>query len=351
MEKVDIVGGGISGLALAARLDPAKFEVVIHEQRPELPTVGTTLAMWADARNALGELGLLGALEERGSRLTSGALRGPSGVPLLSLQGEGLMGISRANLLQLLDSAVPSSVKRVARRVEEISPKDALVVGADGVHSAVRRRIWGPRFQAKPTPFLAVRGIIPGNPEPEEVGEYWGRGTLFGLAPAGTATNWYASFRANLGPERVDVEEALELTRRFFYSHSRAVRQILAQAVPEASLAQRIWTMPPLGRYTRKGIALLGDAAHAMTPNLGRGACEALVDAVTLGKLLNEYPREEALAKYNRKRVLPTQQLKAASYVMGRIALAETMQPARDALLRQVGKRLSANPAAAGTRE
>lgn len=351
MEKVDIVGGGISGLALAARLDPAKFEVVIHEQRPELPAVGTTLAMWADARNALAELGLLGALEEQGSRLTSGALRGPSGEPLLSLQGEGLMGISRAALLQLLDSAVPSTVKRVTRRVEEISPTDSLVVGADGVHSAVRRRIWGPRFNAKPTPFLAVRGIIPGNPEAKDVGEYWGRGTLFGLAPAGTATNWYASFRANLGPERVDVEEALELTRRSFGSYSQPVLRVLAHAAPETSLAQRIWTMPPLVGYARKGAVLLGDAAHAMTPNLGRGACEALVDAVTLGKLLNEYPREEALAKYNRKRVLPTQQLKAGSSVMGRIALAQTMQPARDALLRQVGKRVSTKPGAAGTRE
>lgn len=149
----------------------------------------------------------------------------------------------------------------------------------------------------------------------------------------------------------MDVNEALELTRHLYAGHSAAVRQILAQATPETSLAQRIWTMPALGRYSREGAVLLGDAAHAMTPNLGRGACEALVDAVTLGQLLNENPREEALAKYNKLRVLPTQQIKAASALMGRMALADPMQPLRDALVKQVGRHTPRRPSAAGTRE
>ncbi|MFE4195183.1 FAD-dependent monooxygenase [Paenarthrobacter sp. NPDC056912] len=341
MKKVDIIGGGIAGLALAGVLDPGRFDVTLHEQRPQLPTVGTTLAMWPQAQRALSDLGILGAVRSRGAIIKSGALRSPSGEPMLSMEGEGLVGISRPELLKLLDTAVPDTVTRVARRVER-TPRGAwLTVGADGVNSVVRRDMWGRRSAARPTAFLAVRGVVPGTPAPEDVGEYWGRGEIFGLAPAGDGTNWYASYRSDLGPDKVDVAEALDATRTRYARHSPAVQGVLAIATAENSLAQRIWTTPPLRRYVRSNVVLVGDAAHAMTPNLGRGACEALIDAVTLGKLLNELPLEKALAAYGRKRVLRTQQLRLASSLMGSVALAQGMQPLRDSLLKQAGKRIA----------
>ncbi|MFJ4169267.1 FAD-dependent monooxygenase [Paenarthrobacter sp. NPDC089714] len=351
MEKVDIIGGGIAGLALAAVLDPARFDVTIHEQRPELPTVGTTLAMWPGARKALAELGLLEAIKAAGAVLESGALREPSGHPMLAMEGGGLVGVTRPTLLRLLDSAVPSSVRRERHRVADLPPAAGLVVGADGVHSVVRRAAWGAKSSARPTPFIAVRGVVPGRPSTQDVGEYWGRGDIFGVAPAEGGTNWYASFRSDLGPERVDVAEALEVTRQHYSSHSTAVQGVLALATPDISLAQRIWTAPPLSGYARGNVVLLGDAAHAMTPNLGRGACETLVDAVTLGSLLNVLPREEALREYNKARVLKTQRLRLASSLMGRVALAQTMQPVRDGLLKQVGKLVSSRRGRAKTPE
>ncbi|MFC8038371.1 FAD-dependent monooxygenase [Paenarthrobacter sp. NPDC057355] len=349
MKKVDIIGGGIAGLALAARLDPGTFDVTVYEQRPELPAVGTTLAMWHEAQRALSEIGILGAVRRRGSIITAGALRDPAGAALLAIEGEGLVGIARPELLKLLDSAVPASVERVYRRADGIADNAWLTVGADGVNSVVRRNRWGRRSAARPTPFLAVRGVVPGTPAPGDVGEYWGKGEIFGLAPAAGGTNWYASFRSDLGPEKVDVLEALEVTRDRYGKYSEAVRDVLRQATPGNSLAQRIWTTPPLVRYSRASVVLVGDAGHAMTPNLGRGACEALIDAVTLGSLLNELPKDEALAAYDRKRVLRTQQLRLASTLMGRVALAEGMQPWRDGLLKRVGKRVAKASARSGT--
>ncbi|GAT86972.1 FAD-binding monooxygenase [Paenarthrobacter nicotinovorans] len=191
--------------------------------------------------------------------------------------------------------------------------------------------------------------MVPSTPQAGDVGEYWGRGEIFGLAPAVGGTNWYASYRSDLGPDKVDVLEALDVTRRRYAGYSEAVKAVLAQASPETSLAQRIWTTPPLARYSRGNVVLVGDAAHAMTPNLGRGACEALIDAVTLGDLLNEQPLVSALAAYGRKRVLRTQQLRLASALMGRVALAQGMQQWRDGLLRRAGKRVSKASAQAGT--
>jgi 2-polyprenyl-6-methoxyphenol hydroxylase-like FAD-dependent oxidoreductase len=83
----------------------------------------------------------------------------------------------------------------------------------------------------------------------------------------------------------------------------------------------------------------VGDAAHAMTPNLGRGACEALVDAVALADLLNSRPIDEALRAYDRDRVLRTQALRAASRALMVVALAGPAQPARDLLVRALGRR------------
>jgi 2-polyprenyl-6-methoxyphenol hydroxylase-like FAD-dependent oxidoreductase len=74
-----------------------------------------------------------------------------------------------------------------------------------------------------------------------------------------------------------------------------------------------------------------------MTPNLGRGACEALVDAVALADLLNARPLRDALQTYSRQRWLRTQALRAASSAMTRLALADRAQPLRDGLLRLAG--------------
>jgi len=349
MKKVDIIGGGIAGLALAARLDPGAFDVTVYEQRPELPTVGTTLAMWPGAQDALAKIGILGPVRSRGSIIAGGALRSPQGEALLSMDGGGLVGISRPELLKLLNMAVPSSVTRSVGRVDRVQGGAWLTVGADGVNSVVRRSYWGERSAAKPTPFLAVRGVVPSTPEPGDVGEYWGRGEIFGLAPAVGGSNWYASYRSDLGPDKVEVPEALEITRRRYAGYPEAVKKVLAQASEETSLAQRIWTTPPLARYSRGNVVLIGDAAHAMTPNLGRGACEAIIDAVTLGDLLNEQPLDAALAAYGSKRVLRTQQLRIASALMGSVAMAQGMQPLRDGVLKRVGKRVSKASAQAGT--
>lgn len=85
--------------------------------------------------------------------------------------------------------------------------------------------------------------------------------------------------------------------------------------------------------FVRGRVVLIGDAAHAMTPNLGRGACEALVDAATLAELLNTLSVEAALRSYDRQRRLRTQALGLASSALMRVALTENAQPLRDRLL------------------
>lgn len=208
-------------------------------------------------------------------------------------------------------------------------------MGADGVHSVVRQAFWGSRAEATLTPYLALRGVLSESTDVSTGGEYWGRGTLFGVAPAsGARTYWYASFRSEEGPARVDVADALRQARERFADGAPAIRPVLQAATPETTPAQRIWTVPMLTSYVWPGAVLVGDAAHGMTPNLGRGACEALVDAVCLAELLSTQSVPEALKAYNKRRVAWTQLLRLASSRMTRLALADRGQPLRDRLLR-----------------
>src|SRR5688572_18273921 len=117
MEPVMVVGGGIAGLALAARLDPERFRVTIHERREEQPPVETSLAMWPEAQEALDALGILPSVRAAGSRFGGMALRDGSGRVFLQGRAPDVVGVSRADLLRLLDTVVPVSVARVYGQV------------------------------------------------------------------------------------------------------------------------------------------------------------------------------------------------------------------------------------------
>ncbi len=336
-----VVGGGIAGLALAAGLDPERFDVTIHEERPDRAGLGTALAMWPAAQRALRRVGAHGALEEV-VILTSGALRTLDGRTLVTLpESAGTTLVSRTRLLAHLDARAAAAT-RVTGRVEDPAGLDAdLVVGADGAHSAVRRALGGTDHGARLTPYLAVRGLVPPQPA-AAIGEYWGAGRLFGITPVpDEATNWFCAYRSDLGPRGIDVAAALDDARDRVADACPAVRAVLAAASPERTLAQRIWTAPPLGSLVRGRVVLIGDAAHAMAPNLGRGAGESLVDAAVLADALSRLPVPDALRHYETTRRLPGQGVRVASDVMARVALARRGTRARDAALGLVGTALS----------
>ncbi|MRG61252.1 NAD(P)-binding protein [Agromyces sp. CFH 90414] len=347
-QPITVIGGGIAGLALAACLPPDRFEVTLVEQRDALPATGTSLAIWEEAQAALERLGVLDALRTASPVITRFPIRRGDGRILAATSTEPSPVVSRLDLLQALEAAVPAGVRRVRARVDERTDLDALggapgalVIGADGVHSAVRRAHWGAAGAAIATPYLAVRGVIGRASAVEAMGEYWARGRLYGVGPHRLGTNWYAAFRSDLGPRNVDVAEALAAARRDADRDAGlapAVADVLHTATADGTLAQRIHVTPRLRSYVRDRYVLVGDAAHAMTPNLGRGAGEALVDATTLAALLADRPVEDALAAYDAARCRRTTALAAASALLMRVALAERMQPLRDGALAVAGR-------------
>lgn len=300
--RVAVVGAGMAGMSLAAALDPDRFEVVLYEADPARAGAGAALGLWGAAQTALRGLGVhdLGSSADRGG----GALFSASGRRLAPI-ARGPRMVLRPQLLEALSAVIPASVRRRTRVIDDPASLDAdLVVGADGVRSRVRALVQPRAAQRRPSPFVALRGLTRAPVDPGSVGEYWGRGRLFGIVPVGEGLHyWFTAHRSDLGPEPLDPADVVAQARAVFAADAWVVTSTLEAAPPDV-LATRLWTTRAMARYTRDHYVVIGDAAHATVPNLGRGAADAIVDGVSLARVLN---REGDLRAWQVRRVPFTQ--------------------------------------------
>lgn len=324
MPTITILGGGVAGLVLAAVLDPAAYEVTLVERKPGSSKVPTAFGIWPFALAALERIELADELRRRGLLLTSGVITACSARrPVTTTERDAdLWLITRPALLQLLDESVPDTVVREQRQVDDAAILGGdLVVAADGARSVVRRQIWGD--EPRDTGVVAVRGVLETPPDAplDRMHEFWGDGLLFGVGPNRlphlVGTNWYASARRG----EDTPAEALAWARDAYAGFPELVRVALTTADPEQTVVNTILESRRPRELVRGRYVLVGDAAHAMSPNLGRGACEAMADAVVLGEALNEHGPDGARL-YERTRLRPGQRTRAAAAMVRRLALS-----------------------------
>ncbi|WP_179951073.1 FAD-dependent monooxygenase [Xylanimonas oleitrophica] len=352
--RVGIVGAGIAGLALAAGLRRDGHDVDLFEQAPSLLPVGAGISLSPDALRALGDLGLddVVAAVTGGERATSAALLRPDGRQVLSVPARrlGLTTLSRAELHQALAGAAGEVRLGTEARVPTAGGPRVLlgdeehaydvVVAADGVRSRARAALGldpGLRYAG----WTSWRGVTR---EPFDLGgrmsESWGHGAMVGLVPLldGRAY-WFAAAKAP-ADGRVP-EPRTEALARFGTWHA-PVRAVI-EATGAVVRTDGYDLARPLPTFVRGRVALVGDAAHAMTPNVGQGATQALLDVAALARGLRElHGVDEVLRTYDRRRRRHAQSVARASRLMGRVAMADgTAGRARDGALRLVPRHLA----------
>ncbi|MEE2031695.1 FAD-dependent monooxygenase [Rhodococcus chondri] len=329
--KAAVLGGGIGGLTAANALIRRGWHVDVFERSSSLPDTETALGLWPEALDALATAGLSGHAEKLGVLQRSGTALTWDGRVIGRLENirRPAVLLSRPALLTLLAENLPAHVLQfgtAAPAMPDLAAYD-VVLGCDGINSAMRDRLFGPAFRPTYTGYTAWRGWVPGSVT--TMSETWGPGALFGITPRdGDLTNWFAAVRAPAGSNG-DIDT---LRARYRDWHP-AVHGILDRIDPAAVLHHDLYESPPLPSYVRGNVALLGDAAHAMAPNLGRGACEAMVDGATLAVLLSEHPVPEALRRYDRARKRPTQRLVRASRLVAGVATATRLTGLRNAVV------------------
>lgn len=333
-----IVGAGIGGLTAALALQRAGFRVSVHEQASELGEIGAGVTITPNACHALNYL-LGEELVERICHVpASGAIKHyETGATLIDTErGDGpkrrygahYCQVHRADLHGALADAVrtndadallvgarfigleESDTAITASFADGRSATGDILVGCDGIRSAVRASLWGadePRF----TGYVAWRGLTPtAELAPEylvpDSAAFAGRGRTFTRYKVrrGELYNFVAFTRrdqweAESWSERADIAEVLEE----FADFAPEVQAILRATPPEQCFKWGLFDRSPLARWTRGRATLLGDAGHPMTPFLAQGAAMAIEDGVVLARAVaaaNDW--EEALARYEAAR-------------------------------------------------
>jgi 2-polyprenyl-6-methoxyphenol hydroxylase-like FAD-dependent oxidoreductase len=302
-----VIGAGIGGLAAAAGLCAAGWDVTACERAASLEPVGAGLALAPNGLRALDAIGAGNALrklavtQELAIRRADGRwlTRSTSGRMISDRFGDPVIVVRRAAVVDALAARVPAGVLSLSTEVTSVEPGGAatarvattggdleadLVVAADGIGSATRMALFPGHPGLRYAGLTAWRLLVGPVAGPLPMAESWGRGTVFGVMPLpGGWVYCYAAAPATPGERAGD--ELAGLVRQFGTWHE-PIPRLLAAARPGDVLRHDVAELAaPLPSFHRGRAALLGDAAHPMTPNLGQGACQALEDAAVIARL------------------------------------------------------------------
>jgi salicylate hydroxylase len=332
--RIAIIGSGIAGLVAARALQRLGFRPRIFERSTELAEVGAGLTLAPNASHALNAIGLGPLLETAGMQPgRSGVKHWQTGELKVSLErgatmvekhGAGYYHIHRADLHGALASEVlaadPDAIQLGAefRAVRETdsevevdfttgpSVRADVVIGADGLRSAVRAALFGadqPRF----TGYIAFRGLVPMDQLPAGIIDppsclATGPDRSFAryLIRGGRVVNFVAlAQRDGWREEGWSIPASAEELLAEYGGWHEDVLTIIRNTPADGLFKWALFDRDPLAEWTRGRVTLMGDAAHPMLPFLGQGAGMAIEDALILARVFASAPSmDEALARY-----------------------------------------------------
>lgn len=340
--RIAIIGAGISGLTAAAGLQADGHDVAVFEQRSEPSPDGAGLTLFGNAFEALDLL----VLGDTVRAVSSGAIasmragqRHPSGSWLITVPPRAVASMRSVHRVELhrvlteqlqpgtlhtgqaaLVSADGAPRVAVGDQVEDFD----LVIAADGIRSRSRAAL-GLDTGLHYAEYTAWRGVTSHPVDIRaEAGETWGRGQVFGIVPLpDDRVYWFGTLSTPAGAEFANEHEAV---RRQFADWHEPIEACIRATRPETVMRHDIYDLfSPLSTFIRGRTVLLGDAAHAMTPNLGQGAGQGIEDAATLTLLLRDTGTSDVdsvLAKYSAIRQKRTRTVWKRSRMAAQVAQA-----------------------------
>ncbi|MEK3884805.1 FAD-dependent oxidoreductase [Paenibacillus sp. PL2-23] len=344
-QRVLIIGGGIAGLTCAITLQQLGLDVRVYEREREQAVAGAGIIMAPNALQALEPYGVDAAITREGMPSKGFQLLSHTGAPLSQLSvpsGYGaLYALHRKDLHHILLSQLkPGTVQwgktylqhegagdeiRVQFR-DGSQAQGELVVAADGIHSAIRKQLF-PHIAYRYAGYTCWRGIVSADDiqgiAPHFV-ETWGARGRFGVVPLPrNKVYWYALVNAKANDTRLAGYTSQDLYQLFKDYHD-PIPSLLLKTDNHDIIHRDMIDIVPMRRFYSNRIVFVGDAAHAITPNMGQGACQAIEDARVLADCLGSNQHvEAALEAFDTRRRKRIEMISKQSWTMGKIAQAD----------------------------
>ena len=304
---ISIIGAGIGGLTTALVLQQKGLFPVLFETAPAIKPVGAGIMMAINAMRIYEGLGVREKIERAGHRIsririTDEKLNLLSGAELSAAErkyGVCNVAIHRGDLQSILADAIGYDHIRLSKKLHSIEGdapfglqfedgtlcKTDVLIGADGIRSMVRSQLLN-TGRIRNTGQVCWRGVCEME-LPEQyhhvAHEAWGKGKRFGFVKiSDRKVYWFAVANEKLLPSsHIDLPE-------LFSDFHKDMLHILSNTPPSSIIRNDIIDLEPIYTWQGPGFCLIGDAAHATTPNMGQGACQAVEDAWMLGELLSK---------------------------------------------------------------
>jgi 2-polyprenyl-6-methoxyphenol hydroxylase-like FAD-dependent oxidoreductase len=343
---VAVIGAGIGGLTTAIALRQRGIDAHVYESAPSIRSAGAGLMLSPNAMQVLRRLGIAEQVIAAGLPLERAEIHDARSGLLQSIDladaqrrfGEPTVAIHRRRLHKILLAELAVGRVFTNAACESILVKDGwpaarftngrvvmpdLIIGADGQRSAVREFV-APGHPLRYSGQTSYRAIASLDLPAEFAGasrEIWSAHCRFGYAAVAPGeVYWFVAADSPAGEFRSAEETADEL-REMLASFPTPVSSLLDATAPVDILRTDMYDVVPFEGWNRDRVVLLGDAAHATTPNLGQGAAQAIEDALVLADQLDTHTRvSDALKSYEVIRQPKTRFIIERSRQIGRVA-------------------------------
>ena len=337
--KIAIIGGGIGGLTTALALKQAGQEVTVYESATEIKPVGAGIVMANNAMQVFDKLGVRKKIENAGHKIsnikiTDAQLNTIAASELTKFEnkyGVYNVAVHRAELQNILANAIGFQNIQLSKRLLKIQQESNfkltfddntsinadIVIGADGIKSTVRNQLFG-TGNIRDTKQKCWRGVTEfdwTSKYSHEAFEAWGKGKRFGFVKiSDKKVYWYAAINEMLKKNNADI-------RGLFKEFHPEVVKIISETPKDKIIFSDIIDLKPINQWQKGKVCLIGDAAHATTPNMGQGACQAVEDAYVLGKLFGQGKSvEEVFTQYEKLRMEKAHFIVNTSWTIGNVA-------------------------------
>ncbi|KRG08139.1 FAD-dependent monooxygenase [Staphylococcus sp. NAM3COL9] len=337
--KIAIVGAGIGGLTTAALLIEQGHDVKVFEKNKEVAEIGAGIGIGGNVIEKLGKHDLAKGIKNVGQIVDTMEVRDDRNNVLSKVKFKKNtvnLTIPRQDLIDVIQSYVPDTSIYTNHFVTHIDNGDLkvtlhfdiqqqeafdLCIGADGVYSNIRNTV-EPNSKPEYQGYTVFRGLV------EDIDikdahiakEYWSPKGRVGVVPLlNNQAYWFISINAKEKDNKMKAYGKPHLQARF-NRFPNEVRTVLDKQSETNILLHDIYDLKPLKTFVYQRAILLGDAAHATTPNMGQGAGQAMEDAIVLANCLQSYSFDEALQRYDKLRVKHTKKVIKRSRNLGKLA-------------------------------